>query len=43
MPSLNFTNVLGCGLYLAPRPDRPGFSEAVLTGEGFEYLERIGG
>ncbi len=40
-PTLNFTGVLGSGLYLAPRPDQPGFSSAVLTGEGFEYLDPI--
>lgn len=40
-PMLNLTGVLGGGLYLAPRPDQPGFSHAVLTGEGFEYLEPV--
>lgn len=40
-PQLNFTNVLGSGLYLAPHPDRPGFSHEVITGEGFEYLENV--
>ena len=40
-PTLNFTGVLGSGLYLAPRPDQPGFSPAVLTGEGFEYLDPV--
>ena len=40
-PTLNFTGVLGSGLYVAPRPDQPGFSPAVLTGEGFEYLDSI--
>lgn len=40
-PILNFTNVLGSGLYLAPRPDQPGFSLDVLRGEGFEYLEEV--
>lgn len=43
MPMLNLTNVLGSGLYLAPRPDHPGFSQRVLTGEGFEYLTAVGG
>ena len=43
MPMLNLTNVLASGLYLAPRPDHPGFSRDVLTGEGFEYLTRVGG
>ena len=38
MPLLNPTNVQASGLYLAPRPDHPGFSLEVLTGEGFEYL-----
>jgi len=38
---LNLTNVLGSGLYLSPRPDLPGFSREVLTGSGFEYLQRI--
>ena len=40
-PMLNFTNVFGSGFYVAPRPDHAGFSAAVLTGEGFEYLDRI--
>lgn len=40
-PMLNLTGVLGSGLYLAPRPDQPGFSHDVLTGEGFEYLEPV--
>jgi hypothetical protein len=40
-PQLNFTNVLGSGLYLAPRPDQPGFAHEVLKGEGFEYLENV--
>lgn len=40
-PQLNFTNVLGSGFYVAPRPDHPGFSREVLTGEGFEYLEPL--
>ena len=43
MPGLNFTNVLGSGLYLAPRPDHPGFALEVLRGEGFTYLEPISG
>ena len=42
-PMLNFTNVLGSGFYIAPRPDHAGFSTAVLTGEGFEYLAPITG
>lgn len=42
-PSLNFTNLLGSGLFLAPRPDQPGFTQEVLTGEGFEYLHRVAG
>ena len=42
-PTLNLTGVLGSGLYLAPRPDQPGFSHAALTGEGFEYLDPISG
>jgi hypothetical protein len=40
-PQLNFTNVLGSGLYLAPHPDQPGFSHEVLRGEGFEYLALV--
>ncbi len=40
-PMLNLTNVLGSGMYLAPRPDHSGFSREVLTGAGFEYLARI--
>jgi hypothetical protein len=40
-PTLNFTNVRGNGLYLAPNPDQAGFSRAVLTGEGFEYLRAV--
>lgn len=43
LPQLNLTNVLGSGLYLSPRPDLPGFSREVLTGEGFEYLKQIVG
>lgn len=42
-PQLNLTNVMASGVYLAPHPDRPGFSRAVLQGEGFEYLEAVGG
>jgi len=42
-PTLNLTGVLGSGLYLAPRPDQAGFSHAVLTGEGFEYLDPVQG
>jgi hypothetical protein len=42
-PTLNLTGVLGSGLYLAPRPDQPGFSHDVLTGEGFEYLDAVQG
>ena len=41
MPLLNLTNLLGSGLYLAPHPDRPGFSMDVLRGDGFEYLEPV--
>lgn len=41
MPSLNLTGVRGAGLYVAPRPDQPGFSLEVLRGEGFEYLTAI--
>ena len=41
VPMLNLTNVLGSGIYLAPRPDQPGFSREVLTGEGFEYLAEV--
>ena len=41
MPLLNLTNLLGSALYLAPRPDQPGFSLDVLRGEGFEYLDRV--
>jgi hypothetical protein len=40
-PQLNFMGVLGSGLYLAPHPDQSGFSEQVLSGEGFEYLTRV--
>lgn len=40
-PQLNFTNLLGAGLYLAPRPDQPGFSPAVLAGDGFDYLREV--
>lgn len=40
-PLLNFTNVQASGLYLAPRPDHPGFSADVIQGEGFEYLEQV--
>lgn len=40
-PTLNLTGVLGSGLYLAPRPDQPGFSLDVLSGEGFEYLDGV--
>jgi hypothetical protein len=42
LPMLNFTNLHGSALYLAPRPDAGGFNSAVLTGEGFEYLALVG-
>jgi hypothetical protein len=41
MPMLNLVGVRGAGLYVAPHPDRPGFSLEVLRGEGFEYLEAV--
>ena len=41
LPGLNFSNVLACGLYLAPHPDRPGFADTVLRAEGFEYLAEL--
>jgi hypothetical protein len=40
-PLLNFTQVLGSGLYLAPHPDQRGFAHAVLTGDGFGYLDPL--
>ena len=40
MPQLNFFSVIGNGLYVAPRPDSPGFSMDVLSGEGFEHLKK---
>jgi hypothetical protein len=40
-PMLNLTGVQGSGLYLAPRPDQPGFSLDVLSGQGFTYLDGV--
>jgi hypothetical protein len=41
MPKLALADVPGSALYVAPRPDQPGFSHAVLSGEGYEYLRKI--
>lgn len=41
MPMLNLVGVRGAGLYVAPHPDRAGFTPEVLRGEGFEYLEAV--
>ena len=41
MPKLAMGDIRGSALYLAPRPDQSGFSEEVLAGEGFKYLQVI--
>lgn len=41
MPKLAMGDIRGTALYVAPRPDQGGFSRSVLTGDGFEYLEKI--
>jgi hypothetical protein len=40
-PMLNFTQVQGSGLYIAPGEGLSGFERAVLEGEGFDYLKRV--
>lgn len=40
-PMLNFSQVQGSGLYIAPGEALSGFSVDVLQGEGFEYLQKI--
>ncbi len=40
-PMLNFSQVQGSGLYIAPSDAISGFSIDVLRGEGFEYLQDV--
>lgn len=42
-PMLNFTQVQGSGLYIAPGEGLSGFERSVLEGEGFEYLRPVRG